>query len=162
MITLVAAVFLAVPLAHANELPCAKNRFGHQGIKAVCQLVRNDGAATVAGFLLLNANGTKSYLKVVHTGSRAPLDAFVESVKYRVVVADNRLAAQGHERATLVIESDVENFHNFAIRGKTPGGRLIDTHGENAVESEALADLFNFTDEGWEMDRPHVDEWQGE
>lgn len=146
LVSLVAIASFAAP-ALAGKLPCVKNAFGHQGVKAVCLLLNKEN--DIRGFLLMNANETKSYLVALHSApvSGAGSPAFIDFTRFRVAPADKNLNLADDTRGTLTVAMDVENYYNFGVKGATPGGRKVDTYGDNELESEVMSDIYNFTSE---------------
>ncbi len=125
MKSLFLALSLFSTLAVAGSLECAKNT-ADQNIKQICLLKTK--ANKVSGFLLYNANHTKSYLVVVkekYSGFGMQEYGHLEWT-YTVKRADSSLVAQDNVKSTIqIVQSWEYSDGGTYLSGTTPGGRRI-------------------------------------
>ncbi len=119
---------------------CKKNEFGHRGIKTVCLLKNRD--SEVVGFLLENANGTKSYLKVLWTSHVGRWTSFApesrgdfNTMRYAVAISSEKLQGRSCQTSEILVTANIGDRAYVGIEGKTPGGREIQTESvEHAMD----------------------------
>ncbi len=119
-------LILALTLsAQAFALTCIKNN-GNQNIKTICLLQNSE--QKMSGFLLFNANGTKSYLAVTNfkeSGYGEQEFGHIER-SYTVKSADSDLNVKGEESSVIkIVTSWQYSDGGTYLSGKTPGGRSI-------------------------------------
>ncbi len=121
----VLGLLLINSMAFASDLRCFNNH-ADQNVKKICLLESNKGKLT--GFLLFNANGTKSYLvviKVKESGYGEQGGGHLEWA-YTVKKADSELLATDSQTSVITIVQDWDYSEGVTyIRGKTPGGRTL-------------------------------------
>lgn len=138
MSKIIAVLFSIIGLAQTSlaKTECYKNT-ADQNVKQVC-LLRNS-ESKIKGFLLLNANGTKSYLAVwreTHEGYVSQ-EYGNRSWNYFVKFSDSKLNATGTESSKIIIKQSWEYSDGITyINGQTPGGRRLHATIESGDTAE--------------------------
>jgi len=126
--TVIRTLFLGLSLFSTfamAKLECAKNN-GDQNIKRICLLTTK--ASKVSGFLLYNANGTKSYLTVVKEKQSgfAIQEYGHREWAYTVKRSDSNLVAKDNVTSKITIVQSWEYSDGGTyLSGTTPGGRSL-------------------------------------
>jgi len=123
LMSLVLGLLLLSPQAFA--LNCYKNE-GHQGVKQICLL--ENAKNKIKGFLLVNANGTKSYLAVTRTieSGYGAQEYGSLTWSYTVKAADASLTVTDSATGNIkIVQSWEYSSGGTYLHGQTPGGRSL-------------------------------------
>ena len=116
------SLFLFNAFALAGDLECYNNT-ANQNVKKICVL--RSGETNISGFLLMNADGTKSYLVVVRSNRKGYGSQEYGRIEWNYTVqrSDSELVSLETQSSKIqIVQSWEYSDGGSTLTGETPGG----------------------------------------